>query len=391
MTLDRKQDNTMEQLFNIRSSQEPDRMKSLLQLLFNSLMEIERSQAIRANPYQRTEERQGYANGFKDKTLKTRMGALELKVPQTRGLDFYPACLEKGIRSEKALKVALAEMYLKGVSTRKVKAVTEKLCGLEISSSQVSALTKELDEELKAFRERSLGKFCYIYFDAIYQKVRHNGIVMSLPVLISYGVNKEGQREVLGVSMSFSEAETHWRTFMESLQSRGLSGVELVISDNHAGLKNALTTVFPSVPWQRCQFHLAQNAQHHAPKKDLKGKISAAMREVFHAPTKRAAEQAKKDIRERFEKVAPEFVSWFDENIDEGLTCLNFRSDHRKKIRTVNGLERVNREIRRRTRVAVLFPNCASALRLVTAVLVEIHDDWITGKNYLNMKEPQDT
>ena len=193
------------------------------------------------------------------------MGALALKVPQTRDTDFYPACLEKGNRSERALKLAVAEMYLKGVSTRKVTAITKELCGLDVSSTQVSAMAKELDEEFDAFRNRSLGEFPYVYVDAIYLKVRHNGTVIDQAGVIAYGVNKGGKREILGVSMELSEAEVHWRSFFESLRNRGLCGVRLLVSDDHSGLRSAMRTVFPGIPWQRCQFHMTQNAQHYAP------------------------------------------------------------------------------------------------------------------------------
>ena len=260
-------------------------------------------------------------------------------------------------------------MYLKGVSTRKVTKITKKLCGLEISSTQVSAVTQELDKEFEAFRNRLLGVFPYVFVDATYVKVRHSGSVVSVATLIAYRVNEFGRREILGASTMLSEAEVHWRTFFESLQKRGLSGVRLITSDNHAGLKSALRSVFPAIPWQRCQFHLQQNAQNYAPKKTMREEIAEAIKSVFRCTTKASAETAKGAVIEQFVKTAPEFVSWFEENINEGLTCLNFPRSHRQRIRTTNGLERVNREIKRRTRVATLFPNVKSALRLVTGVL----------------------
>ena len=328
-----------------------------------------------------------YANGFKNKALQTRMGSLSLKIPKTRDVSFYPQCLEKGCRSEKALKLAIAEMYLKGVSTRKVEAITQELCGFDISSTQVSRLTKELDEEFDQFRNRPLGRMAYLYVDATYLKVRHNGSVIDQAVLIAYGVNIFGRREILGTSISLSEAEVHWRAFLESLQARGMHGLELIISDDHSGLAAARKAVFPSVPWQRCQFHMSQNAQNYAPNKEMRFHISEAMREVFNCTTMRSIEEKKKDIIERFKKPAPEFVNWFEGNINEGLTCLQFPREHWKRIRTSNCLERVNREIKRRTRVAMLFPNADSALRLVTGVLIEIHEDWITSRQYLDMSK----
>lgn len=387
MTQDQTNNTLMFEIFESLNVQDPGSVRQVLETLYNGVMRLEREQHLRAAMHERSAERQGYANGYKNKTLNTRMGALELNVPQTRDTEFYPACLEKGCRSERALKLAVAEMYIKGVSTRKVAAVTKKLCGLDISSTQVSALAKELDEEFAAFRDRKLGVFPYVYLDATYLKVRHSGSVISVATLIAYGVNLDGKREILGVSAELSEAEVHWRTFLTKLQERGLRGVRLFISDDHAGLGSALRTVFPGVPWQRCQFHMMQNAQHYAPKKSMREDIVEAVRSVFQCTTYSTVAEAKRAVIEKFKESAPEFVKWFEENIDEGLTCLDFPESHCKKLRTINGLERVNREIKRRTRVAVLFPSKESALRLVTGVLVEIHEEWITGKTYLDMSK----
>lgn len=388
MTLDQDNSNLMLQIFESLNSQDSDSVRQVLETIYNGVMLLEREKALGAAAYERTNSRSDYANGFKDKNFHTRMGKLELQVPQTRNTDFYPACLEKGSRSERALKLAVAEMYLKGVSTRKVAAITKELCGLEISSTQVSAMTKELDGEFAAFRNRPLAqKFAYVYFDATYLKVRHDGAVTDQACLIAYGVNAQGKREILGVSMELSEAEVHWRSFFESLQSRGLHGVQLFTGDYHAGLRAALRTVFPSVPFQRCQFHMMQNAQAYAPKKLMRSDLVEAMRSVFDCSSQAAVDEAKRQVVERYSKSAPKFVEWFERSIDEGLTCLKFPQAHRKKIRTTNGLERVNREIKRRTRVAMLFPNEDSALRLVTGILVEIHEEWVTGRNYLDMSK----
>jgi transposase-like protein len=313
------------------------------------------------------------------------MGALELSVPQVRGLSFYPKSIEKGCRSERALKTAIAEMYLGGVSTRDVTNITQELCGLEVSSTQVSRVTAELDEEFEKFRNRPIGEICYLLVDAIYLKVRHNGSVMDMAVFLAYGINPEGKREILGASTSLSEAEVHWREFFTHLQSRGMRGLRLIISDDHAGMKSARKAVFPSIPWQRCQFHLAQNAQSYAPKKSMREEIAQVMREIFNCPNIEMARDMVKRTVEKYQKKAPEFAKWLEGNIEEGLTVYQFPEEHRKKIRTSNGIERLNREIKRRTRVAVLFPNKASALRLVTGVIIEIHEEWVTGKQYLDM------
>lgn len=253
-------------------------LKESLERLFNQLMLAEREEAVGAAPYERTSERKGYCNGFKDKKLLTRTGELELKVPQVRGADFYPSCLEKGERVEQALKTVLAEAYVQGVSTRRMKALTEELCGKEISSTQVSRFASVLDVEVKKFKERQLGCYRYLFLDADYQKVRHQGSVRSLAVLKAVGVTREGDREVLGISCSFSEAEVHWREFLENLMKRGMRGIELVISDSHMGLREAIQAVLPSVKWQRCLFHLAQNASGYAPYAGMRKEICQAVR-----------------------------------------------------------------------------------------------------------------
>lgn len=253
-----------------------------------------------------------------------------------------------------------------------------------------SSLKRELDDEFEVFRNRLLGSFKYVFLDATYLKVRHSGTVINQSILIAYGVNSEGTREILGVSTSLSEAEVHWRSFLESLVKRGLNGVELIISDDHVGLRNARQKVFPSIQWQRCQFHMSQNAQSYAPKQSLKEPIAIAMREIFNSSDLIRAKQKAAEIAKSFNKSAPEFSSWLENNIEEALSCFNFPRKHQRKIRTTNGLERINREIKRRTRVAVLFPNAESALRLVTGVLIEIHEEWVSGKVYLKMIESKE-
>ena len=361
-------------------------LKSIIEILLNEAMKIERQEALKAAPYERSPERAGYANGFKEREYASRMGSLRVEIPQVRGFSFYPRCLEKGERSEKALKLAVAEMYVQGVSTRKVRAITEELCGFEISSTQVSRCAKLLDEELQKFRERPLtARYAYVYFDAIYEKVRHDHSIIDMATLIAVGVNEDGKREILGISSKLSEAEVHWRAFFEDLQKRGLSGVRLFISDDHAGMGAARKSVFPSVKWQRCQFHMAQNAQSYSPKESMRKELGEAVRMIFHSYDYVEAQEEKRKCIEKYKVSAPEFVKWVENSIDEGLTCFSFPKAHRKCIRTVNGLERLNREIRRRTRVATLFPNVASCERLITAVLQEVHEGWITGKRYLDI------
>ena len=360
-------------------------MSEAMQILVNQAMLVERAHYLNLEPYERSEIRHDYANGFKSKQLKTRIGELSLQVPQVRSSEFYPSFLEKGIRSERALKLALAEMYVKGVSTRKVNDILEELCGLQISSTDVSRATKLLDEELTQWKQRSLGKYIYLYVDARYEKVRQGGNVVDSAVLIAYGINECGKREILGVSVSLSEAEIHWRQFLESLASRGLHGIKLIISDAHSGLKAARKAVFPSVPWQRCQFHLQQNAQAYVTKTSRKKEVAETIRAIFNAENMAEAERLLKLAITKYEKDMPQLTAWMQENIFEGLTIFNFTADHRRRLRTSNIAERVNEEIRRRTRVARIFPNSESCERLIAAIVMEISEDWVAGKVYLNV------
>jgi transposase-like protein len=356
-------------------------------ILMNSAMQIERSRYLKAEPYERTEQRQSYANGYKAKLVKTRVGTVSLAVPQTRDCEFYPQSLERGLRSERALKVALAEMYVQGVSTRKVAKITEELCGFEISSSDVSRASKSLDDQLQSWRERPLGKYPYVYMDARYEKVRHNGVVIDCAVLLAIGISPSGHREVLGVSVKLSEQEVHWRDFVNSLKDRGLHGVKLFISDAHGGLKAARKAVFPTVPWQRCQFHLQQNAQSYVPKRAMKQDVASRIRAIFTAPDNEEALRLLDIFLADYKDSAPELVAWAEEALPEGLVVYSMPTKHWKRLRTDNMLERLNKEILRRTRVATLFPNTASCLRLVSAVVMEISEDWMTGKTYLRMTQ----
>jgi putative transposase len=360
-----------------------DGMAQAMQILFNEAMKVERAAVLGAHPYERTETRRGHANGFKPKSVHSRLGTLELQIPQTRGVEFYPSALERGERSERALKLAVAEMYVQGVSTRKVAAITEELCGLNVSSMQVSRAAEMLDEELSAWRARPLGEFPYLILDARYEKVRHGGSVVSLAVLVAIGITSDGKRSILGVSVSLSEAEVHWREFLASLQDRGLHGVRYIVSDDHAGLREARQARFPGVPWQRCQFHLQQNAMHYVPKVALRDEAAADLRAVFNASDRIEAERRLGQIVTKYATTAPKLSTWLETNVPEGLTVFLLPASHRVKMRTTNPLERINKEIKRRTRVATLFPNEASVLRLVSAVLMEITEDWETGKRYL--------
>lgn len=364
-----------------------DDLAPILEKLLNELMLIERERAIGASRYERSEDRKGHCNGFKDKRLVTRSGTLDLKVPQTRGITFYPECLERGERCERALKLAIAEMYFSGVSTRRVKQITKELCDFELSSTQVSRLAALLDEELEKFRKRSLDEITVVYLDAHYEKVRYEGHVRDLAILKAVGVNGEGKREILGVSASLSEAEVHWRRFIEDMLSRGLKGVKLIVSDDHKGLRAALRSSLPSVPWQRCVFHLCQNAQHYAPNIAMRGEIAQAVKDIYLAMDRDEGEMRLKEIVKKFEGRAGKFCDWLEENFEEGMTFYSFPRSMWKKIRTVNMVENLNKEIRRRTNVVKVFPSEESALRLITAVLADRHEEWAGERIYLKVED----
>ena len=363
-----------------------DFMPELIRILLNVAMEAERQKHLGVAPYERSSERRGYANGYKPKTVLTRVGPIEFAVPQVREGGFYPEALEKGLRSERALTLSLAEMYVQGVSTRKVNAIIEKLCGGTVSSTQVSRAAAQLDEVLEAWRTRSLGRCPYLYLDARYEKVRTDGQVLDAAVLIALGVKDTGKREVLGVSVSLGEHEVHWRTFMSSLVERGLSGVELITSDAHTGLRAARKAVFGGIPWQRCQFHLQKNAQAYVPRQEMKKKVAAEIRAIFNAPNRDEAEALLAKMIQKYTESVPRLATWLEQNIPEGLTVFAFPEAHRRFIRTTNSLERLNQEVHRRTRVVRIFPNEKSCLRLISAILMEISEKWETGRVYLSFK-----
>ena len=381
-------DTVLYQLADLLTDHGFDGLRDAFTILLNEAMKIERAQHLQAEPYERTHERQGYANGYKPKTVKSRVGNLHLAVPQVRDGTFYPQSLEKGMRSERALKLTLAEMYVQGVSTRKLAKVTEALCGFSVSSSDVSRCAKELDEVFEPWRTRDLTAHRYVQLDARYEYVRHGEGVVSAAVLLATGIReKDGKRDVLGCSVALGEQEIHWRTFLKSLKERGLHDCALITSDAHEGLKAALQTVFPSVPWQRCQTHLQRNAQSYVPKKSLKQPVASRIRAIFNAPDRDEADRLLEKFVDDYREQAPKLAEWAESNLPEGLTVMSLPEKHRKRLRTTNMVERLNKEIKRRTRVATMFPNEESCLRLVTAVVMETAEEWLTGKRYLNLAD----
>ena len=364
-----------------------DFMPELIRILIDNAMIVERQQYLQAEPYQRTPERRGQANGFKQKTVTTRIGAIPFSIPQVRDGSFYPQVLDKGVRSERALIISLAEMYVHGVSTRKVAEITEALCGKAVSSSQVSRAAAELDSILESWRNQPLGEIGYLLLDARYEKVRQEGQVRDAAILIAVGVDLSGKRRILGVSVSLGEHEVHWREFLKSLVARGLCGVQLIVSDDHAGLRAARQNVFGGIPWQRCQFHLQQNAMAYVPRQAMRREVAGDIRTVLQAPDRAMAETNLKAIVQKYSKNIPRLSAWMELNLPEGWTVMALPEPHRRLLRTTNMVERLNLEIRRRTRVVTIFPNTDSCLRLVSALLMEVDEKWQMGKRYLTFSE----
>jgi len=363
-----------------------DFLKHIVETFCQRLLEDEMVEHLQATTYQRTKRRQGYRNGYKSRRLKTRVGTLELLIPQDRDGTFQTELFRRYQRSEKALVASLMQMYLEGVSTRKVKDITERLCGTSFSKSHVSELTKSLDEEVAAWRHRPLDKvYPYLIVDARYEKVRRNNRVISQGVLLVLGVGEDGYREILSVEVANTETTESWSRVFRNLRERGLRGVKMVVSDDHEGLRGAITRYFQGASWQRCQFHFLRNLLDHVSKKD-KEKLTEEIRSVFQSPDIGFALSRVKELVERYKGVYPRFTEKLEEDIEDTLSCLHFPASHRKKLRTTNTLERFNEEIRRRTRVIRIFPNEQACLRLVSALCIEQNEEWLS-KRYMRMGE----
>ncbi len=386
--MDRQKDTVVEALLEHLIEHGPDDIATVFGRAFELAMQIERERFLGAGHYERTPTRQGYANGYKPKRIDTPVGTVTVEVPKTAGHDgapFYPQSLERGRRSVRAVLLAVAEMYVKGVSTREVEAVMREFGIESLSSSQVSRAARLLDDELEAWRTRPLGEIKYLMLDARYEKMRHGGIVRDAAVLSAIGIGPDERRRVLGVSIALSEAEVHWRAFLESLQARGMRGVEYVVSDDHTGLHAARRAVLGGATWQRCQFHLARNAIHHAPNVAIRKRIGSELRAVWNANTLAKAETALSELVSGYRDTAPKLAQWLEENVPEGLAVFSLPEHHRRRMRTSNPMERaVQQELKRRTVKVRVFPNEASLERLVSAVLVEIDDKWaVDTKAYI--------
>jgi putative transposase len=367
-------------------SSEENGFRAVLQEALQAVLEAEMTEALQAEKGERTDGRLGYRSGYYERKLVTRVGVLELRIPQDRSGRFSTELFERYQRSEKALVAALAEMYVQGVSTRKVKAVTEELCGHSFSASSISEATAKLDASLKAFFERRLAEpFPYLILDARYERVREAGVISSQAVLVAIGVDLEGRRQVLGVEMASRESRSSWRAFLEGLKARGLFGVEYVVSDDHPGLKAAIREILTEAAWQRCYVHFLRNALDYVPRKI----DDDCLMELRWFYDRRDLAEAKRDIAQwiaKWQAKSPKLVGWVEENVEETLTYHRLPLAHHKHMKSTNMLERLNQELKRRTHVVRIFPNEASCLRLTRALAIETHEDWLEATRYLNME-----
>lgn len=367
-------------------AEEGDLLKTIIEQTVQRVLEAEMDEALQAGKSERSESRLGYRSGYYGRTLVTRVGKIELRIPQDRQGRFRTEVFERYQRSEKALVAAMLEMYVQGVSTRKVKNITEELCGHEVSSSTVSRVVQTLDEELEKFSQRRLEEaYPYLVLDARYEKVREDGSVRSQAVLVAIGINWEGRRNVLAVELAARESASSWRNLLVSLRQRSLQGVEFVVSDDHAGLRRAIQEVLPEAVWQRCYVHFLRNALDYLPRKA----DDDCLQELRWIYDRRDAQEARQDLAAwllKWGKRYPKLCVWAEENIEETLSFYRLPRQHHKNMKSTNMLERLMEELKRRTLVVRIFPNAAACLRLVRALAVEIHENWIEAMQYLNME-----
>lgn len=362
----------------------------LMEALLNQVLQAESTEQLGANNYERSQERSDYRNGTRTRSLTTRIGKIELQVPRHRNVPFKTSLFENYQRNEQALITTMMEMVVQGISTRNVKKVTEELCGESFSKSTVSEICKELDVPIKHFKERLLPEhYPFIIVDAIYLKVREDHRVKSKALFVAIGINNTGHKEVLGFEVYDSEKVNTWKDFFESLKSRGLRGVDIVISDAHAGLVEAIKESFSGSSWQRCQAHFTRNIIDKCPKKYSTG-LASELRDMFNATTIEEARRLKESIYDEYQDVANEAMVVLDEGFEDSITIMALPSKYRIALRTSNIIERENREIRRREKVIQIFPNTESIIRLIGAVLQDDHNDWSVSHRIFDMKEYYD-
>jgi len=364
--------------------EQKDFLQPVVQEAVQAILEVEMDECLQAGKHERSDQRLGYRSGYYRRRLITRVGTMVLRVPQDRAGHFSTQVFEQYQRSEKALVASLAQMYVQGVSTRKVAAITEELCGHEFSASSISAITARLDEQLREFSQRRLeAEFPYVVVDARYERVREGGVIVSRAILVALGIDWEGRRQVLAVEYANRESQSSWREFLLQLQARGLNGVQFIVSDDHPGLKAAIREVLPGVWWQRCYVHFLRNALDYLPRKA----DDDCLQELRWMYERRNVEEARRDLKQWLEKWQakyPKLCAWVETNIEETWTFYRLPVAHHKHLKSTNLLERFNQEIKRRTLVVRIFPDEASCLRLVRAVAAEQHEEWMEGSRYLN-------
>jgi len=394
-------DEVLQKLRDEESEEDP--LKYLLEKVLNELLEKEMTEHLKADKYERVNSRCGHRNGYRKRDLHTRVGTLELRVPRDREGNFSTEIFEKYQRSEKSLVLALQEAYLQGVSTRKTKKVTEKLCGTEFSKDQVSRLTKQLDEKLEDWRSRSLDgedeaddssgvSFPYLVIDATYEKVRENGQIRDRAVLMVVGIDDDGYRQFLGTYMKRSESEISWSEVFTDLINRGVDpqAVEYIVSDNHKGMKKAIGKFFEDTTWCWCHTHFQRASEAKVDSTDEQEKLHTYLRTVLNSPNEDTAKARARLLINHYRDKYSDLADWLEENIVYALSVFKLPKKHRKRLRTNNSLERFNGEIKRRTKVVRIFPNRASCLRLVTALCMEQSEEWVTGRRYINKEALED-
>lgn len=354
--------------------------RKLLQRTLNDILKVESQEQLQAAPYERSDSRLDSRNGLRDRELKTRIGRITLAVPRHRNVPFKTLIFDNYSRSEAALVTAMAEMVVNGVSTRKVSRVIESLCGTSVSKSSVSEICKNLDKEVESFRNRPLeGRYPFLTVDATYFKVRENNRVISKALMIAYGTNEQGHREILGFAAYRNESKDTWQDFLKSLKKRGLKGVIMITSDAHEGIIHAISEVFPTVPWQRCQFHFSRNVVDKTPKKYQTG-IRAELQEMFACNTLKEARNKKDQIIQEYQDVAETAMSCLDEGFESAMTAMILPLGMQRFFRTSNAVERLNKELKRRSQVIGIFPNEESLIRLMGSVLIEQNSLSQSGK-----------
>jgi len=370
-------------------------MAALAEEILNQVLDAQMTEHLQAKPYERTERRRAYRNGYKPRQLTTRVGTLTLRVPQARDGSFSTDLFRRYQRSEQALVLAMMEMVnvdlmrsTRGVSTRKVTKITEELCGTAFSKSTVSRLCEELDVRVRAWNERPLKerRYPFLVVDAMQIKVRRDEAVRSTSALIAVGINEEGYREVLGLDIGDSESEGTWERLFKRLKARGLRGVELITSDSHGGLVKALRRQFQGAAWQRCQTHLMRNVLGQTPR-HLKAEMTAWLRRIFRSESQAEARQAFGELARELDGKAGKALQTLETGLEDAIAVLALPAKYRRRLRTTNMVERLIEEIRRRERVIRIFPNSASAHRLIGALLQEQHEQWLTGRKYFDMTE----